>query len=211
MPGHAAGMTVRMPSPLKAAVGLAATAAGGLRRLPTLLVGLPPAVARQVETARQAARERYDELALHGRDVLAARHAGSSTTAAPAVPDGAGAPSAPTAPAELVVPVATDEPATSVPADEVPIGRAEPVEIPDAVLDEVAQLTPGDELAHADLPLPDFDHLTVPELRGRLRTIALPELVQLRDYEQAHARRLPVLTLLDNRIAKLVEPGGAPA
>lgn len=51
----------------------------------------------------------------------------------------------------------------------------------------------------------DFDHLTVPQLRGRLRTLTLPGLVQLRDYEQAHAARLPVLvlTLLDNRIAKL--------
>jgi hypothetical protein len=86
-----------------------------------------------------------------------------------------------------------------------PLGRTEPVEIPDDVLEDVAQLAPGGELAHADLPLPDFDHQTVPQLRGRLRTLALPELIQLRDYEQAHARRLPVLTLLDNRIAKLTE------
>ena len=54
-----------------------------------------------------------------------------------------------------------------------PLGRTEPVLIPDEVLDEVAQLTPGDELDHADLPLPDFDHQTVPQLRGRLRTLDL--------------------------------------
>ncbi len=95
------------------------------------------------------------------------------------------------------------EPATPEPAAATPIGLTEPVEIPEDVLDEVAQLTPGAELAHADLPLEDFDHLTVPSLRGRLRTLALPQLIQLRDYEQAHGARLPVLTLLDNRIAKL--------
>ena len=81
-----------------------------------------------------------------------------------------------------------EEPATGPPAPVPPLGRTEPVLIPDDVLDEVAQLTPGDELDHADLPLPDFDHQTVPQLRGRLRTLDLPELVQLRDYEQAHGR-----------------------
>ncbi len=75
--------------------------------------------------------------------------------------------------------------------------------LPDDVLEDVAQLTPGAELGHDELPLPDFDHQTVPQLRGRLRTLGLAELVQLRDYEQAHAAPLPVLTLLDNRIAKL--------
>jgi hypothetical protein len=56
------------------------------------------------------------------------------------------------------------------------------------------------------LPLADFDHQTVPQLRGRLRTLTVPELVQLRDYESAHASRARVLTLLDNRIARLSEP-----
>ena len=146
-------MTVRTPAPLAAAVGLAAEAADQLRKLPSLL---------------DAARERYDELALHGRDVLSGHR-----TADP-----------------VPAPVAVDvvlEPATEPPTPVPPLGRTEPVLIPDDVLDEVAQLTPGDELDHADLPLPDFDHQTVPQLRGRLRTLDLPELVQLRDYEQAHA------------------------
>ena len=80
--------------------------------------------------------------------------------------------------------------------------------LPEDVQDEVAQLTPGADLPHADLPLPDFDHQTVPQLRGRLRTLGVAELVQLRDYEQAHAARLPVLTLLDNRIATLLADTG---
>ena len=196
-------MTVRTPTPLAAAVGLAAEAAEQLRRLPTLLVELPPAVTRQLETVRQAARERYDELALHGRDVLSGRPPGAPAPEAP-VPASFGAPpfstEPGTEPAESVA-----APRTEPPAPVPPLGRTEPVEIPDDVLEDVAQLAPGGELAHADLPLPDFDHQTVPQLRGRLRTLALPELIQLRDYEQAHARRLPVLTLLDNRIARLAE------
>lgn len=196
-------MTVRTPAPLAAAVGLAAVAAEQLRRLPALLVELPPTVARQLETAHQVARERYDELAQHGRDVLAGQ---------PTAPPG-GAPAQvgvePVVVESVVVePVVVEpvvEPEPPAPEPEPPLGRTEPVEIPDDVLEEVAQLIPGGELDHAELPLADFDHQTVPQLRGRLRTLELPELVQLRDYEQAHGRRLPVLTLLDNRIAKLTE------
>ena len=168
-------MTVRTPAPLAAAVGLAAEAAGQLRKLPSLL---------------GAARERYDELA-------AARPGRADRAPGRPAPESTGAGS--------VGGRRSREPATEPPAPVPPLGRTEPVLIPDDVLDEVAQLTPGDELDHADLPLPDFDHQTVPQLRGRLRTLDLPELVQLRDYEQAHGRRLPVLTLLDNRIAKLTE------
>ena len=174
-------MTVRTPAPLAAAVGLAAEAAGQLRKLPSL-VG--------------AARERYDVLAEHGRDLLAG-HRVAATSKPPAPPK-------PVEPVELADVLAAAEPAP-VPEPVPPLGRTEPVVIPEDVLDDVAQLTPGGELDHADLPLADFDHQTVPQLRGRLRTLDLPALIQLRDYEQAHGRRLPVLTLLDNRIAKLTE------
>lgn len=62
----------------------------------------------------------------------------------------------------------------------------------------------------AELPLPDFDHLTAGSLRTRLRRLDLAELLALRAYEQQHARRLPILTLLENRIARLeAEQAGA--
>jgi hypothetical protein len=177
--GQVDGMTGHPPTPLVAAVGLVATASDGLRRLPHAL-----------GSAGQAALRRYDEFAVRGQQVLAGQpHDGG---AAPGPDGGAG----------------TDryEPATPVPdvVPQPPIGLTEPVVLPDDVQDEVAQLTPGADLGHDELPLPDFDHQTVPQLRGRLRSLDLAELVQLRDYEQAHAARLPVLTLLDNRIAKLL-------
>lgn len=202
-------MTTRTTAPLAAAVGLVAVTADGVRKLPELLVTLPPFVVRQLDEARHAALTRYAELARHGQDVLAGRSPRDTATeeltellekvedTTPVAVDESVAALA--EPADSAV----HEPATPEPVAPTPIGLTGPVVIPEAVLDEVAQLTPGAELAHADLPLPDFDHLTVPQLRGRLRTLELPELVQLRDYEQAHGHRLPVLTLLDNRIAKL--------
>jgi hypothetical protein len=63
--------------------------------------------------------------------------------------------------------------------------------------------------SHAELPLPDYDHMTLGSLRGRLRSLALEELVVLRDYEKAKADRLPVVTMLDNRIAKLASDAAA--
>jgi hypothetical protein len=188
-------------SPLAAAVGLVATAADGVRQLPRVLVH---------------ARRRYDELAEHGRDVLAGR------ASAPTFDDyGSGPIAVPVTDAPGSWADAVDEDAllpddlgpgdraptglgSGLSAPVPPIGRTEPVVLPEDVQDDVAQLTPGADLAHADLPLADFDHLTVPQLRGRLRTLELVELVQLRDYEQAHAHRLPVLTMLDNRVATLL-------
>jgi len=54
-----------------------------------------------------------------------------------------------------------------------------------------------------DLPIPDFDNVSLGSLRGRLRSLSLEQLLVLREWEQAHAHRLPVITLLDNRIAKV--------
>jgi hypothetical protein len=53
--------------------------------------------------------------------------------------------------------------------------------------------------------------MTVAVLRTRLRTLPLGQLEELRDYERAHANRATVLTLADNRIARLTEAGARSA
>lgn len=84
---------------------------------------------------------------------------------------------------------------------------AREVGAPGAVAAEVEQLV--DQLAipepesRDDLPIPDFDNITLGSLRARLRNLSVEQLVLLREWEQAHAHRLPVLTALDNRIAKV--------
>jgi len=91
---------------------------------------------------------------------------------------------------------------------------AEVVETVEAVSSAV---TAPEVTDHGDLPLPDYDHMTLGSLRGRLRSLTVEQLVQVRDYEKGHGNRLPVVTLLDNRIAKLAtdaatepSPGGEP-
>ena len=51
--------------------------------------------------------------------------------------------------------------------------------------------------------------MTLGSLRGRLRSLSVEQLVQVRTYEKAHADRLPVVTMLDNRIAKLATDASA--
>jgi outer membrane biosynthesis protein TonB len=73
-----------------------------------------------------------------------------------------------------------------------------------AQADEVAESLDIDEPQSRDeLPIPDFDNVSLGSLRARLRSLSVEQLVVLREWEQAHAHRLPVMTLLDNRIAKV--------
>ena len=65
------------------------------------------------------------------------------------------------------------------------------------------------ETAHEDLPLADYDHMTLGALRGRMRSLTVDQLVQVRQYEKAHGDRLPIVTMLDNRIAKLATDAAA--
>lgn len=66
--------------------------------------------------------------------------------------------------------------------------------------------------AHDELPLADYDHMTLGSLRGRLRSLSLEQLALVRSYEKAHADRLPIVTMLDNRIARLAtDPAAAPS
>ena len=79
----------------------------------------------------------------------------------------------------------------------------DPFGLPDAVHEAIEEAAPGATLPHDQLPLEDFDHLTLGSLRARLPRLDAVALVQLLDYERTHAHRLPVLTMLENRIAKI--------
>lgn len=78
---------------------------------------------------------------------------------------------------------------------------------PEAKVAADVEAAAGTVLDHDELPLPDFDHMTLGQLRGRLRTLDLVSLVQLRDYEEAHANRLQIVAMLNNRITKVQASG----
>ena len=61
------------------------------------------------------------------------------------------------------------------------------------------------EAAHlaADLPVPDYDTATLPQLRARLRGLSVEQVKLLREYERKHAAREDVVRMYERRIAKL--------
>jgi len=105
-----------------------------------------------------------------------------TVAAAPVVPE--------TVPPETVAPeVKPEAPVTSgghvrlLPPDEVPAAAA----------------------AAGQLPVPNYDDLSVASLRARLRNLSADQISQLIDYEKSHAGRADVITMFERRIAKLAE------
>ena len=79
---------------------------------------------------------------------------------------------------------------------------------PAAVTEQTSTQPPVTPEAPAtSLPLPNYDNLTVPSLRARLRNLDPAQLRTLVDYEKAHAGRADVLTMFERRIAKLESDG----
>jgi hypothetical protein len=57
--------------------------------------------------------------------------------------------------------------------------------------------------AEPDVPLPNYDELSIASLRARLRNLDAAQVKQLAEYERAHAARADVITMFERRIAKL--------
>ncbi|WP_180357704.1 hypothetical protein [Streptomyces sp. NP160] len=69
--------------------------------------------------------------------------------------------------------------------------------------------TAGGSPSREDLAIPDFDHLPVGSLQGRVRTLDAEQLDQLLRFEQAHGKRTAVLQVLRSRAQQLAA-GAAP-
>jgi len=88
-------------------------------------------------------------------------------------------------------------------ADDPTIDGPTEAELADA---ELAGAGPAEaELAAppAELPVPNYDGLSLPSLRARLRGLDVPQLRTLVDYERANAARADVITMFERRIEKL--------
>jgi len=198
-------MTREIPTPLRAAAGLAAIAVDEARRLPNRLATLPIVAVGAAMQASMKIQQRYAGLVARGDEVLDGRRAGEQPPWAR---------------------FDEDDPAATRLADAQSWMRAEE-EIPDLAEDasDYDDLVPGSVNGHSpaephtagspasparpmtenaddpSLPLPAYDRLSLPQLRARLRDLAAADLTVLIDHERAHAARPPYLTMLENRLA----------
>jgi hypothetical protein len=53
------------------------------------------------------------------------------------------------------------------------------------------------------LPVPDYDELSLPSLRARLRYLDAAQLRILVEYERSHAGRAAIVTMFERRMARL--------
>jgi hypothetical protein len=125
-----------------------------------------------------------------------------------------------TAVPETAVPE-TAVPETAVPETVAPAPVEPEAAAPEPVAPEVkpeapvtsgghVRLLPPDEVPAAaapasELPVPNYDDLSVASLRARLRNLSADQISQLIDYEKGHAGRADVITMFERRITKLAE------
>jgi hypothetical protein len=165
-----------LPLPFRVAAGLAATAVERARELPEKLVGLPVTVASQAMQLSMRVQQQVTALAIKGDEALAAFR-----------------------PVEESPEWATfdeDTPQYDVSAPETNGRAPDPWEMEESAI------------AHAeDVPppagLPNYDELSLPQLRARLRSFSLPELEDLLRYEEANAARPSFIGMLTRRIASV--------
>ncbi|MFD0685048.1 hypothetical protein [Actinomadura fibrosa] len=113
-------------------------------------------------------------------------------------------------PAPSPEPVPSPEPAPKLAAEAAPDGAPEAGSEPDpekAAFEPRPELKPAAqaeaERAAKDLPVPNYDAATLPQLRARLRGLSADQVKLLREYERKHLARAEVLRMYENRISKL--------
>ncbi len=191
-------------------------AAHAARRAPRLVADATEQAAAQVAPLVGRARNAADAAAGAASDTVekatdatagAAGQAADATAAADTVEDAAPAAAGDEVPA-AETPKGGPTP-KAVDRDSTRVDTAASPSVVDLVDQAAAAVAGGAAVDHDALPLPDYDHMTLGSLRGRLRALSVEQLLQIRTYEKAHADRLPVVTMLDNRIAKLATDAGA--
>jgi hypothetical protein len=90
------------------------------------------------------------------------------------------------------------EPGTDMPAD----GLALAADAASAGA-ALAADSPLDGYLAAEPPVAGYDGLSIPQLRGRLRSLSLEQIEALVGYERANQARPPYLTMLENRLTTL--------
>jgi hypothetical protein len=147
-----------------------------------------PAAADRPEQARKDRAERTDSARRPGSDAYSARWRSLDQTGNVRI----------LAPEELAKEeLPKEELAPQPPASPQPAWELPTMKRPD---DETADARPS---ADGSLPVSNYDELSLPSLRARLRHLDRAQLRVLLDYEQANAGREAILTMFERRIAKL--------
>lgn len=187
-----------LPLPLRVAAGLAATAADCARDLPTRLAGLPVTVASQAMQMSMRVQQQVTELAIKGDEVLASfRTVEEEPEWATFDEDvdldtdaGAGQNG-------HVTPKHTT---TGPEAGEDPWAMEEAALAEETAVEETIAEPGASGKSAAPAGIENYDDLSLPSLRARLRSLSLAQLEELLDYERGHEARPSFVGMLTRRI-----------
>lgn len=191
-----------LPLPLRLAAGLAATAVERARELPTQIAGLPVTVVSQALQATMRVQQHVTELAIKGDEALAAlrpvEEAPEWATFDEDVDN-----------YDLSRPAfdrVTDDDLDDI--DDEPVAEQADVEVPD----DPAAADPWEQeeqaITAAVSPpesIPNYDELSLPQLRARLRAFSVADLEEALAYERASENRPSFVGMLTRRIATVCD------
>jgi hypothetical protein len=211
-----------LPLPLRVAAGLAVSTAERVRELPKQLTGLPVTVVSQVLQFSMRVQQHVTELAIKGDDALSSLRPVEDTPSWATFDEDVEPDLSKATTPDNVTSIKTAE---SVPRNETNGHRpafteaeSEAQSDTDAASDPWAEEERALSTPHAegefDAPVTsspagvvNYDELTLPQLRARLRRFSLPELEELLTYERANADRPSFVGMLARRIGNVNQAG----
>lgn len=194
-----------LPFPVRIAAGLVVTAVEQARELPRQAVELPVTAVSQALQVSMRVQQKVTELAIKGDRALGTLRAAEDVPSWATFDDDLveetdlrlpdpepAARQAPAAPGA--------EPRNGSVSALRPARTGIPIDRPERPA--TASNRPEAE-AGAPYAVPEYPTLTIPQLRGKLRTLSVDDLSDLLAWETAHANRPAYVTMLTNRIATL--------
>lgn len=205
-----------LPLPLRLAAGLAVTAVERARDLPAKIAGLPVTVASQAMQVSMRVQQQVTELAIKGDEALAMFRPVEETpewaTFDEDVEDDSDDMSRPAPfdrvdgePAEVTGNGFAAEPSRDAADPWAMEERALAEEAFDQASTEEAfdqaSTEPEPVAGPGPAGITNYDELSLPQLRARLRTFSVAELEELLEHERSHANRPSFVGMLTRRIA----------
>ena len=202
-----------LPMPLRIAAGLVVTAAEQVRDLPRHAVEFPVTAVSQALQVSMRLQQTVTELAIKGDRALGALRPADDVPSwatfdddLPLDPEPARDPGG-SAPRNGVRPISELRPTRS--GTDIPVAR--PPRPQGSIPTQGTAPRPGaapsragtDARSSAPAVLPKYPSMTIPQLRGKLRTLTLDDLADLLAWETAHDNRPEYVTMLTNRISTL--------
>ncbi len=199
-----------VPLPVRVAVGLMVTAVEQARKLPDQLVDLPVTAASRAVQAGMRVQQRVTELAIKGDEVFSLLRPVEDTPPWARFdeddkPDAAAAPdqgSTAGNPGHVKLAAVAPGPGAGHGATVSEFGEIDEADVASALTPPAAAIGSGSGGAAATPSvLPNYDEMSLAQLRARLRGLSLTQLTELLEYEHLHQDRPAFVTLLSNRIS----------